>query len=74
MIEPERKPILHAFIAGRTEARDRVDFAAELASARTRFATIAPDLDGMDVSRALRAAGFRRLQVPGPLTYSRVPA
>lgn len=59
MMRKEHAALLRGFVAGRVEGRDVANFADELAAARASL-TIIPDLDGMAVSKALRAAGFNR--------------
>lgn len=61
MIDPRQRAMLRGFVSGRTETRDVVNFADELAAARTAMPSI--EVGGMDLSKALRAAGFNRAYV-----------
>lgn len=56
---PAQRAILRSFVTGRTDGRNVVNFADELAAARKAMPTF--EVDGMDLSKALRSAGFNRL-------------
>lgn len=51
--------LLKAFVSGFAESTDRIDFQAVLEASRNALAS-SPNVDGVTVSRALRAAGFNR--------------
>lgn len=57
-MSPAQRAILRGFVSGRTETRDVVNFADELAAAHKAMPSYG--LDGMDLSKALRSAGFNR--------------
>lgn len=71
----EHRAMLRGFVTQRVAGRDVVNFPDELTAARKRLAII-PDLEGMDLSKALRAAGFNRVYLvngrkPKTIVYGR---
>jgi len=52
--------LLRAWVAGYTEKSDSVVFSHVLEKAREALPAVGEDIDGVTVSRALRAAGFNR--------------
>ena len=59
MLAPDEKDILHAFIAGRVADRDQAVLSEEVEAVNRSFPAFGA-LEGMDISVALRAAGFNR--------------
>ena len=53
-----QRAILRVFVSVRTEQHEVVNFADELAAARKAMSTF--EIKGMDLSKALRSAGFNR--------------
>lgn len=72
----QRKKMLTAFLSGYLEQVDRVELTAAQRKVQSAFPAIADDVDGMTVSKALRAIGFNRdYDAGGPaITYRRKAA
>lgn len=59
-LAPDQMLAVRAFVAGRVQGLDCVLLADELAAVREALPITGPAVEGMDVSKALRAAGFNR--------------
>ncbi len=73
----ENVKLLRSWVAGYTENANSVAFHNVLEKARTALPASCEDIDGVTVSRALRAAGFNRdhdAADQNVITYKRVTA